>query len=99
MGNAPKPAASRAGTEQSGSLPVTGEYHTIAPYIIVPRAAEFIDFLKAAFGATERFRVPRAEGSDLIMHAEVSLGDSIIELADAYDQIPAAPQAIHLYVD
>jgi PhnB protein len=93
MSSAPKPASHQT------QKPITGEYHTIAPYIIVPRTAEFIDFLKAAFGATERFRFPREEGSELLMHAEVVLGDSIIELADTYDQMGPAPQAIHLYVD
>jgi PhnB protein len=74
-------------------------YRTIAPYIVVRRATEFIEFLKTSFGARERFRVPREPGSDLIMHAEVAIGNSIIELADAYEQIPAAPTTIHLYVD
>ena len=74
-------------------------YHTIAPYIIVPRAGEFIEFLTRAFGGTERFRVPREPGSEFIMHAEVAIGNSVIELADANEQIPAAPMAIHLYFD
>jgi uncharacterized glyoxalase superfamily protein PhnB len=64
----------------------------------VPRAAEFIEFLKEAFGGTERFRFP-IEGSDLIMHAEVAIGNCIIELADANEQVPPAPTAIHLYAD
>jgi uncharacterized glyoxalase superfamily protein PhnB len=73
-------------------------FHTIAPYIIVPRAGEFIEFLVKAFEGTERFRVP-IEGSNLIMHAEVGIGNSAIELADANEQIPPAPTAIHLYVE
>lgn len=81
----------------SSATPIA--FHTIAPYIIVPRAAEFIDFLTAAFGAQERFRVPRSTHSPLIMHAEVQLGNCVIELADAYEQIPPAPQTIHLYFD
>lgn len=75
------------------------EYHTIAPYVIVPRAAQFIDFLKVAFAATERFRFSRPEAPQFLMHAEVVIGDSVIELADANDQYPRAPQSIHLYVD
>jgi uncharacterized glyoxalase superfamily protein PhnB len=47
----------------------------------------------------ERFRVPRAPGSQFIMHGEVAIGNSIIELADANEQFPAGPMAIHLYVD
>jgi len=84
-------------TKQAEALP--GGYHTIAPYIIVPRAAKFIEFLKNAFGATERFRFEIPDGSGLLMHAEVSIGNSIIELADASEKVPAAPQTIHLYVD
>jgi PhnB protein len=71
-------------------------FHTITPYIIVPRAAQFIDFLKSAFAATERLRVPLPDG--LLMHAEVAIAESMIELADANEQVPPAPTAIHLYV-
>jgi PhnB protein len=95
MASSPKAAAS---SESKHAGPVA-EYHTIAAYMIVPRAPEFIEFLKAAFSGTERFRVGRPDAPQLIMHAEVAIGDSIIELADANQQIPAAPQAIHLYVD
>jgi PhnB protein len=97
MENAAKQAISSDATKQADAMP--SGYHTIAPYIIVPRAGEFIEFLKNAFGGTERFRVGREPGSNLIMHAEVTIGNSTIELADADEQIPAAPTAIHLYVD
>jgi PhnB protein len=96
MASTPKPTAMQPQNKQAPSSP---EYHTIAPYIIVPRAAQFVDFLKAAFSGTERFRFGRPEAPQFLMHAEVVIGDSIIELADANDQYPAAPQAIHLYVD
>ena len=95
MENAAKQAVSPGaskGAEASG-------YRTIAPYIIVPRAGEFIEFLTNAFAGTERFRVGREPGSKFIMHAEVAIGNSVIELADANEQIPAAPMAIHLYVE
>jgi PhnB protein len=97
MENAAKQAISSGASKQADMMP--SAYHTIAPYIIVPRAGEFIEFLKNAFAGTERFRVGRGPGSALIMHAEVVIGNSTIELADAYEQIPAAPTAIHLYVD
>jgi PhnB protein len=73
-------------------------FHTITPYLVIPRAAQLIEFLKASFGATERLRVPIADGSVLIMHAEVSIGNCIVELADANEAFPAAPTAIHLYL-
>src|SRR6266436_6526384 len=97
MKNAAKQAISSDAPKQADTMP--SGYHTIAPYIIVPRAGEFIEFLTNAFAGTERFRVGREPGSELIMHAEVAIGNSIVELADANEQIPAAPMAIHLYFD
>ena len=100
MGSSAKPVPekdSRDVTKHTEPLP--GGYHTIVPYIIVPRASEFIEFLTKAFAGTERFRVGGEPGSALIMHAEVAIGNSVIELADAIEQIPPAPMAIHLYFD
>jgi uncharacterized glyoxalase superfamily protein PhnB len=96
MENAAKQAVTSETPKQVDTM--QGGYRTIAPYIIVPRAAEFIEFLKTAFGGTERFRVP-VGASALIMHAEVAVGNSVIELADANEQVPPAPTAIHLYFD
>jgi PhnB protein len=72
-------------------------FNNIAPYILVKGAARFIDFLKSAFEGTERIRVPRPDGS--IMHAEIGIGNSVIELGDANDQNPPRPATVHLYVD
>jgi uncharacterized glyoxalase superfamily protein PhnB len=96
MENAAKQTASSE--KPKTTEPVAGGYRTISPYMIVPRAAEFIEFLKKAFDGTERFRVP-IEGSGLIMHAEVAIGNSVIELADTNEQVPATPMTIHLYVE
>jgi uncharacterized glyoxalase superfamily protein PhnB len=70
--------------------------NNIAPYILVNGAAKFMEFLLSAFEGTERIRVSRPDGS--IMHAEVAIGDSVIELGDANEQYPARPMTTHLYV-
>jgi PhnB protein len=72
-------------------------FHSITPYLVIPKAAELIDFMKAAFGAEERFRIKRP-GGDVIMHAEVKIGDSMIELAEANAQFPPTPAALVLRV-
>lgn len=72
-------------------------FHTITPYLIVEGAAEFLEFLKAAFAARERLRMPRP-GTNLVMHAEVDIGGYIVELADANEQFPPRPAELHLYV-
>lgn len=89
-------AASKAGSRQLPHFVRPG-FNNIAPYIVVEGAARLIDFLKAAFGGVERIRVPQPDGS--IMHAEVGIGNSVIEVADANEQYPARPTTVHLYVD
>ncbi|MBA0086044.1 MAG: VOC family protein [Acidobacteria bacterium Pan2503] len=70
---------------------------SVTPYIVISKAAEFIEFLTAAFGAAERLRVPTPDGK--IMHAEVRIGNGAIEIGDANEEYPSAPTDIHLYVD
>jgi PhnB protein len=76
--------------------PIPEGMHAVTPYLIVPRAAALIAFLAEAFGAVETFRVGRPDG--LIRHASLKLADSTIELADASEEYPALPCALHLYV-
>ena len=86
------------GTAPSAGTPhfVRPGFNNIAPYILVQDAARFIHFLKSAFDATERIRVPQPDGS--VMHCEVGVGNSVIELGDANAQHPSRPTAVHLYV-
>src|SRR5437867_3881679 len=55
-------------------------FTSITPYILVRGGAQFIEFLKSAFAGEERLRVPTAEGA--IMHAEVAIGNGMIEVGD-----------------
>ncbi len=93
------PARETSGEAQGGAAKVDWKrkgFRTVTPYIVVDGAAKLLDFVKATFGATERFRVPRPDGR--IMHAEALIGDCIIEMADANEQYPARPMPIHVYV-
>ena len=66
----------------------------VTPYLTVHKPAELIDFVTEAFGAIEHFR---ATGSAAGMHAEVSIGDSVVMIGGA-EHIEPKPTAIHLYV-
>jgi uncharacterized glyoxalase superfamily protein PhnB len=77
--------------------PIPEGYHTVTPYLIVENAAALIDFMKQAFGAEERMRMPQPDGK--IGHAEMSIGDSVIMLSDATSEFGTMPAMIHLYVD
>jgi PhnB protein len=71
-------------------------FHSLQPYLVVDGAARLIDFMRVAFGAEEKLRVPTPDGK--IMHAEVRVGDSIVELADGNDRYRSSTAGLHLYV-
>lgn len=73
-------------------------FTSVTPYLAVHRAAELIDFIKDAFGATETFRQPGPSGG--IMHAEVKIGDSMMMIGGSLDMpYPETPAALHYYVN
>jgi PhnB protein len=71
-------------------------YSTVSPYLIVDGASGTIEFLKAAFGATELRRFPGAAGK--VMHAEVRIDDTVLMIADGNDGWPPVPSHVHIYV-
>ena len=71
-------------------------YHSVTPHLIVRGAAQLIDFLKQAFGAVEKERVP---SSGPIMHAEVKIGDSMVMMSDAMGEVEPRPMVLFLYVE
>lgn len=77
--------------------PIPKGYHTITPYLVVQGAAQFIDFLKQAFGAEEILRMTQPDGT--IMHAEVKIGDSGVMLGEAGGENKPMPAMLHLYVE
>ena len=77
--------------------PIPEGYRTFTPYYVVDGAAEFIEFLKKAFGAEETLRMPAPGGK--IGHAEVRIGDSMVMLADHNPaEHPARQMNAMLYV-
>jgi PhnB protein len=62
-------------------------YHSVQPYMMLKHCAEAIAFYIQAFGAKEKFRVPRPDGR--IMHAEIEIGDSVLMMADEAPEMDA----------
>ncbi len=71
-------------------------FRSITPYLVAQGADRLIEFMKQAFGAEELGIVKRPDGS--VLHAEVRIGDSVVELGDGGEAWPGRPAAIHLYV-
>ena len=81
---------------KSQAKPIPDGYHTVTPVLMVNNAAKLIDFLKQAFGARERERYADPDGK--ILHAEVTLGDSIVQLSDATGEWKPVQVPLLLYV-
>jgi uncharacterized glyoxalase superfamily protein PhnB len=76
---------------------VPDDYGSLTPYLLVKGAAAFLDFLKAAFGAVERGRVPNEDGT--LGHAEVWIGNRVLMMFDARPDWPDTRGFFTLYVE
>lgn len=84
--------------DQEARMTVTDatSVQTVIPYLVVQGADELIAFLKRAFDAEVRVRVERPDGG--VMHAQVGLFGSALELADTPPGNPPNKSAVHLYI-
>ena len=85
--------------------PIPEGHHTVTPYLILSGASDAIAFYEKALGAEEVMRL--ADPGGKVHHAEISIGDSRIMLADEHPELQAlspktvggSPVSIHLYVE
>lgn len=76
--------------------PVPDGYHTVTPYLVVKGAAQLVDFLTRAFGATETHIMKGPDGE--IRHGDLVVGDSHIMLGEASGQWPSQPTSLYVYL-
>jgi len=85
--------------------PIPEGYHSVTPYLIVDDATRALEFYKRAFGAVEKFRMPAPGGR--IGHAEITIGDSTVMLADENPSMDArsartiggSPMFLMIYIE
>ena len=71
-------------------------YQQVMPYLIIKDASAFFKFMQDIFGAEEKMMVLRSE--NVIMHAEVRIGESIIMFADSTEEFPPRTGGFFIYV-
>ena len=76
--------------------PVPEGFHTITPNIIVDDAKGAIEFLRRAFDAEEIVKLTLPDGK--IVHCELQIGDSRLNLGEAMKGWPAHGLVAQLYV-
>jgi PhnB protein len=85
--------------------PIPDGYPRVTPYLYVDGAKAAIDFYASVLGAEQRLMMPGPDGK--VGHAELSIGDSVIMLADEFPDmdvrgpksIGGSPISLHVYVE
>jgi PhnB protein len=90
------PALENDMTTMTAEVPKTG-FHTITPYLNVESADDLIAFLQETLGAELQARYPAPDGR--VMHAELRVGDSRIEMGEPEGESKPFPMALHVYID
>jgi PhnB protein len=70
--------------------------HSVNAYLHPRRAEPLIAFLKRAFGAQELSRHASPDG--VVHHAEIRVGDSVVEMGEAHDKYETMPAMFYVYV-
>src|SRR5262249_9688026 len=95
-----KPVRSVSTARAAAALPgaVRKGFHTMTPYLTVPRPGDFSAFLQQAFGAVEHFRSSGSAGG---MHIALAIHDSTLMVGGFAERRPdqESPCALHLYVE
>jgi PhnB protein len=89
----------------AGVKPIPDDYPTVTAALSVDGAAQAITFYTEVLGATERMRVDDPAGK--VGHAELTIGDSLIMVADQYPEmnflgpkaIGGTPVSLNVYVE
>jgi PhnB protein len=76
---------------------VKNTYRTVTPYLLIPDADAELAFLKAAFGGTEVSCQRHPDKT--VLHAEMSIGDSLVMLGQAGGEWKPRGGAFYLWVD
>ncbi len=79
-----------------GATPALESVWTVTPFVHPTKAASHIDFLTRAFGAVE---LARYEDARRVVYAAVRIGDAVVEMGEAHDEVQRLPSGFYLYVE
>jgi PhnB protein len=79
-----------------GESYIPKELHNVNVYMHPLRAEPVIGFLKRAFGAEEMAKYATPDG--VVVHAEIRVGTSVVEMGESHGKYPPMPAMFYLYV-
>lgn len=72
-------------------------HQVVMPYLVIPNAVKFYDFVKTVFGAEETARFLNDDQS--LMHGEVNIGGSTIMFGNSSEEWTQQPAGLYINVD
>lgn len=78
-------------------MKIPKEYLPVMPYLILNKAADFLEFSKAVFGAKEQMLVRRENNS--IRHGEIRITDAVIMFAQSTDNWHQKTGGMFLFIE
>jgi PhnB protein len=81
---------------QKGESYIPEGLHNVNVYLHPRRAEPLIAFLKRAFGAEEVAKYASPDG--VVYHAQIRVGDSVVEMGEAHDKYEPMPAMFYVYV-
>ncbi len=81
---------------QKGDSYMPKGLHNVNPYLHPLRAEPLIGFLKRAFDAQEVAKYASPDG--VVHHAQIRIGDSVVEMGEAHGKYEPMPAMFYLYV-
>lgn len=83
--------------EENKVNPIPEGMRTVTPFIVVNQASMLMEFIKNAFDGKITAQMTGEDGK--VMHANVTIGDSIIMVSDANEKNAPMPCMLYLYVE
>lgn len=72
-------------------------HQVVMPYLVIPNAIKFYDFVKNVFGAEETAKFLNEDKS--LMHGEVNIGGSTIMFGNSSDDWTSQPAGLYINVE
>lgn len=74
-------------------------HNTVNSFIITKDALSLIKFLEKVFGAKEDSAAHTVDTDGLLLHSDLTIGDSIVMVAESKPDWPFTPSLLQVYVD
>ena len=82
---------------KSSAMQLQQGHQVVMPYLVIPNAIKFFDFVEKVFGGKETGRF--LDDQQSLMHGEVNIGGSTIMFGNSSEEWPPQPAGLYINVE